>query len=100
MARVAVIAPERDTAQVVVDQLRKCSFVECCELTKPVNGADCAGRDRASLPELNSVDTVVYFPSWLADHRRTPDLAKARALFDQCARARIKKLILLSSTAV
>jgi nucleoside-diphosphate-sugar epimerase/1-acyl-sn-glycerol-3-phosphate acyltransferase len=101
MARVAVIAPEADTAQVVVDRLRKSSFVECCEITEPVNGADsCAGREQVTLPELDSVDTVVYFPSWLAHHRRTPDLAKARALFDQCARARIKKLILLSSTAV
>ena len=101
MARVAVIAPEGDTAQVVVDRLRKCSFVECCELTKPVNGADsCAGRDRVSPPELDSVDTVVYFPSWLADHRRTPDLPKARAVFDRCAHAGIKRLILLSSAAV
>jgi len=100
MARVAVIAPEPDTAQAVTDRLRNCSFVECCEITKHVNGADSlASRGRAGLSGLNGVDTVVYFPSWLADRRLMPDLAKARAVFDQCARAGIKKLILLSSGA-
>ena len=47
-----------------------------------------------------AIDTVVYAPPLSAARRMTPDLADAEAVFQQCAQAGVRRVILLSSAMV
>src|SRR5262245_61965350 len=46
------------------------------------------------------IDTVVYTPPLSRHHRRHLDLEDAESVFQHCARARVKKFVLLSSAMI
>ena len=101
MARVMVIDERESVAETLVDRLRESLIVETCQRApQPEDGfgGELSG-GYAGLLQDQSVDTVVYCPPLDTD-KETPDLANAETIFQECASADIKRMIVLSSAAV
>src|SRR6266496_1133193 len=94
MARVLVIAGNSSISQYLVHRLSKRPVVEMCLLTPPVNGS------YAFLCAEQAINTVVYSPQLQSQHRMIPHLAEAAAVFAECARTGITKVVVVSSAAI
>jgi len=102
MARVMVIEERDSVAAAVVNRLRESSIVETCQRAPQLEdgfGGELSG-GYAGLFKDQAVDTVVYCPPLVAGRRTIPDLSDAEDVFQQCADAEVKKVIVLSSAAV
>ena len=102
MARIVVIDDRDSIAERLVTQLRRSSAVEMCQ--RAPQREDGFGGELsdgyAGLFDDQAIDTVIYAPPLRASNQMVPDLADAEVVFQQCAQAGIKKMILLSSAAV
>src|SRR5215831_1766169 len=94
MARVMVIADRRSIAHVLANRLSKSPVVEACHLASQFNGG------YALLFTEHAIDTVVYAPQLRRQHEMTPNLAEATMVFAECARARMAKVVVVSSAMI
>jgi 1-acyl-sn-glycerol-3-phosphate acyltransferase/nucleoside-diphosphate-sugar epimerase len=102
MARVIVIDDRDGIAELVVEALSQSPLVEAC-LRAPQQDDGYGGHlsgGCAGLFREQDIDTVIYSPPQRARNRLVPDLEDAETLFQQCVRAEVKKVILLSSAMV
>lgn len=102
MARVLVIDDCDAVAELMIERLRESTMVDFCQRAPQQEdefGGHLSG-GHAGLLEEQDFDTVVYAPRLRARNRMTPDLKDAEAVFRQCARSGIKRLILLSSAMI
>jgi nucleoside-diphosphate-sugar epimerase/1-acyl-sn-glycerol-3-phosphate acyltransferase len=101
MARVAVIDERERLAELLVGRLRESPAVETCQHAPQTEdgygGLLCGGR--TGLLREQRIDTVVYTPPPVRRHA-APDLADAEAVFKECARAGVRRFVLLSSAEV
>ena len=82
--------------------LRDSAAVEFC-MRAPQKEDGFGGHLSGSLATMlkdHDIDTVVYAPPPGRYRRRSVDLEDAESVFQQCARARIKKFVLLSSAMI
>lgn len=102
MARVIIIGERESVAKALIDRLRESQIVETCEraptLAKRLDGS--LNGDYASLFQEQAIDTVVYSPFSLSGQYRMAGLADAEAVFEQCARSGMSRVVVLSSAAV
>jgi 1-acyl-sn-glycerol-3-phosphate acyltransferase/nucleoside-diphosphate-sugar epimerase len=94
MARVMVIAGSSSTLHCLVNRLSKSPAVEACHLAPPYNSS------YALLFAEQAINTVVYAPQLQSQHRMVPDLTEAAAVFAECARTGMTKVVVLSSAAI
>jgi 1-acyl-sn-glycerol-3-phosphate acyltransferase/nucleoside-diphosphate-sugar epimerase len=102
MARVLVIENRDDVAELLVRRLMESPPVELCRRAPQLEdgfGGELSHGYSGLLEDL-AVDTVIYSPPCSAPRSMAPDLADAEAVFQQCADAGIKRLVLLSSAAI
>lgn len=102
MARVIVIDDRETAAELIVKNLRDSAAVEFC-MRAPQKEDGFGGHLSGSLATMlkdHDIDTVVYAPPPGRYRRRSVDLEDAESVFQQCARARIKKFVLLSSAMI
>jgi 1-acyl-sn-glycerol-3-phosphate acyltransferase/nucleoside-diphosphate-sugar epimerase len=102
LARVIVIDDRETAAELIVKNLRDSAAVEFC-MRAPQKEDGFAGHLSGSLATMlkdHDIDTVVYAPPPGRYRRRSVDLEDAESVFQQCARARIKKFVLLSSAMI
>ncbi len=98
MARVIVIDDREAVAELIVKKLRDSAPVEFC-VRAPQKEDGFGGHLSSDLPTMlkeYDVDTVVYTPPLC----RRIVLEDAESVFQQCARAGIKKFVLLSSAMI
>jgi len=98
MARVIVIDDRETVAELIVKTLRDSAPVEFC-VRAPQKEDGFGGHLSSDLPTMlkeYDIDIVVYAPT----SRRRLVLEDAESVFQQCARAGIKKFILLSSAMI
>ena len=98
MARVIVIDDRETVAELIVKTLRDSAPVEFC-VCAPQKEDGFGGHLSSDLPTMlreYDIDTVVYAPP----SRRRIVLEDAESVFQQCARAGIKKFVLLSSAMI
>jgi 1-acyl-sn-glycerol-3-phosphate acyltransferase/nucleoside-diphosphate-sugar epimerase len=102
MRRVIVIDERDSVAELLVGRLRESPSVEVClRASRSADGM--IGERRGLYARLlgrQRLDTVVYAPPLCPGKQMMPDLTDALAVFQACADAHIRKLILLSSAAV
>src|ERR671927_224400 len=98
MRRVVVIDDRSKLAEPLAARLSESAAVESCVCVSRSVGAR-KGTDYARLLAESRADTVVYSPP-LSRRRDVPDLSDAESLFRECAGARVRQLVLLSSAAV
>ena len=99
MARVIIIDDRETVAELIVNNLCHRQLVEFC-MRAPQKEDGFGGHLTGGLSTMlqeHDIDTVVYAPS-LSRHRL--DLGDAESVFQQCARASIRKFILLSSAMI
>ena len=99
MSRVIIIDDRETVAELIVNNLRHRKLVEFC-MRAPQKEDGFGGHltgDLSTMLQEHDIDTVVYAPS-LSRHRL--DLGDAESVFQQCARASIRKFILLSSAMI
>ena len=99
MARVIVIDDRETVAELIVDNLRHRKLVEFC-MRAPQKEDGFGGHLSGGLSTMlqeHDIDTVVYAPP---PGRHHLDLGDAELVFQQCARASIRKFILLSSAMI
>jgi len=99
LARVIIIDDRETVAELIVNNLRHRKLVEFC-MRAPQKEDGFGGHLTGGLSKMlqeHEIDTVVYAPS-LSRHRL--DLGDAESVFQQCARASIRKFILLSSAMI
>jgi len=99
MSRVIIIDDRETVAELIVNNLRHRQLVEFC-MRAPQKEDGFGGHltgDLSTMLQEHDIDTVVYAPS-LSRHRL--DLGDAESVFQQCARASIRKFILLSSAMI
>jgi 1-acyl-sn-glycerol-3-phosphate acyltransferase/nucleoside-diphosphate-sugar epimerase len=94
MARVMVIAGSSSLSHCLVNMLSKSPAVEACQFAPPRNGS------YALLFAEQAINTVVYAPQLQSQHRIIPDLTEAAAVFAECARMGMTKVVVLSSAAI
>src|SRR5262245_7516957 len=94
MARVMVIAGSNSTSHCLANKLSKSPAVEACQLAPPYNSS------YTLLFAEQAINTVVYAPQLQSQHRIIPDLTEAAAVFAECARAGMTKVVVLSSAAI
>jgi 1-acyl-sn-glycerol-3-phosphate acyltransferase/nucleoside-diphosphate-sugar epimerase len=102
MVRVIVIEEREFLADLITNLLRACDMVEFCQLA-PQQEDGFAGHLSGGLAGLlceNNIDAVVYAPPQRARNLMIPDLQQAELVFQECVRANIKKLVLLSSAMI
>jgi 1-acyl-sn-glycerol-3-phosphate acyltransferase/nucleoside-diphosphate-sugar epimerase len=102
LARVIVIDDRETAAELIVKNLRDSAAVEFC-MRAPQKEDGFAGHlsgGFATMLKDHDIDTVVYAPPPGRYRRRSVDLEDAESVFQQCARARIKKFVLLSSAMI
>jgi len=102
VARVIVIDDRESVAELIAKDLRASAAVEFC-MRAPQKEDGFGGHLSGDLPTMlreYDIDTVVYAPSLGRDYRRHLDLEAAESIFQQCARARIRKFVLLSSAMI
>lgn len=98
MARVIVIDDRETVAESIVKKLRDSASVDFC-VRAPQKEDGFGGHLSSDLPTMlkeYDIDTVVYAPP---SNRRIV-LEDAESVFQQCARAGIKKFVLLSSAMI
>lgn len=101
MARVIVIDDRETVAELIVSNLHHRNLVEFC-VRAPQKEDGFAGHLSGGLSTMlkeHEIDTVVYSPPPGRLSSRI-DLEDAESIFQQCARASIKKFILLSSAMI
>ena len=94
MARVMVIAGSGSIAQCLVHRLSKNPVVEACQLAPRFNG------NFPLLCAQQAINTVVYAPQLQSQHRMIPNLTEAAAVFAECARTAMARVVVLSSAAI
>src|SRR5262245_48635361 len=94
MARVMVIAGSSSIAQCLVNRLSKSPVVEACQLAPRFNGSF------TLLSAQQAINTVVYAPQLQSQHRMIPNLTEAAAVFAECARMGMARVVVLSSAAI
>ena len=102
MARVMVIDDRDVVAETLVNRLHDSPAIETCQRApQPEDGfgGELSG-GYAGVFRDNAIDTIVYNPPLSAGKQTTPDLADAETVFQQCASAQIKRIVVLSSAAV
>jgi 1-acyl-sn-glycerol-3-phosphate acyltransferase/nucleoside-diphosphate-sugar epimerase len=102
LARVIVIDDRETAAELIVKNLRDSAAVEFC-MRAPQKEDGFGGHlsgGFATMLKDHDIDTVVYAPPPGRYRRRSVDLEDAESVFQQCARARIKKFVLLSSAMI
>jgi 1-acyl-sn-glycerol-3-phosphate acyltransferase/nucleoside-diphosphate-sugar epimerase len=102
LARVIVIDDRETAVELIVKNLRDSAAVEFC-MRAPQKEDGFGGHLSGSLATMlkdHDIDTVVYAPPPGRYRRRSVDLEDAESVFQQCARARIKKFVLLSSAMI
>src|SRR5438128_5573660 len=98
-----IVADDRDfVAELITNRLRESPVVDLC--MRAPREADSAGEHLiggfAELLRKQTIDAVVYSPPQRARNSIAPDLESAESIFQQCARAGIRKLVLLSSAMI
>jgi len=99
LSRVIVIDDRETVAELIVNNLRHRKLVDFCVRAPQKEdgfGGHLSG-DLSTMLKEHSIDTVVYAPP---AGRHYLDLENAEVVFQQCARAGIKKFILLSSAMI
>jgi len=102
VARVIVIDDRETVAELIVKNLCDSASVKCCVRAPQKEdgfGGHLSG-DLATMLKDHEIDTVVYAPPLGRNHRWSIDLEDAESVFQQCARAGIKKFVLLSSAMI
>ncbi|HVS82120.1 MAG TPA: 1-acyl-sn-glycerol-3-phosphate acyltransferase [Pyrinomonadaceae bacterium] len=102
MVRVIVIDDRDTVAELIADNLRDSLAVELCQRA-PQKEDGFGGHLSGGYAELlreQSIDTVVYSPPQRSRNLMSPDLQNAELVFQECARASVRKFILLSSAMV
>jgi 1-acyl-sn-glycerol-3-phosphate acyltransferase/nucleoside-diphosphate-sugar epimerase len=102
MARVFIIEERETVAELILAQLRQSPAVEMC-LRAPQQDDGYAGHlsgGYAGLLAEHRIDTVVYAPAQHARNSLTPDLESAEFILRQCARASLKRFVLMSSAMI
>jgi 1-acyl-sn-glycerol-3-phosphate acyltransferase/nucleoside-diphosphate-sugar epimerase len=94
MARVMVIDTSGNLLHYLVNRLSKSPAVDACQRAPRLNNA------YVNLLAMQDIDIVVYCPRLCGPHDMTPDLAEAEKVVEECARASVAKVVLLSSAAV
>jgi 1-acyl-sn-glycerol-3-phosphate acyltransferase len=98
-----MVIDERDSvAEALVNRLRESPVVALCQrVPQPEDGfgGELTG-GYAGVFKDQAVDTIVYNPPLSGGKQTTPDLADAETVFQQCADAQIKRVVVLSSAAV
>jgi 1-acyl-sn-glycerol-3-phosphate acyltransferase/nucleoside-diphosphate-sugar epimerase len=89
-----VIADSRPLAHALVNSLSKSPVVEACQLAPQFNGG------YALLCTEHAIDTVVYTPQLRRQNEMIPNLAEAAMVFAECARARIARVVVVSSAMI
>ena len=102
MARVVIIGERDSVARALIDCLCESPFVEKCERspqaeTGPGEGWNC---DWTALLQKRAIDTVIYSPLSRSGACETDHIARAEAVFQGCAHAGVKSVVVLSSAAV
>src|SRR5690348_7107319 len=100
--RVIVIDDRETVAELVVSKLSERDLIEFCMRCPQKEdgfGGHLSGGLSTMLKE-HDIDTVVYAPPPSRHHDTTIDLEDAESVFQQCARAAIKKFVLLSSAMI
>jgi 1-acyl-sn-glycerol-3-phosphate acyltransferase len=99
MIRLMLIEDRDSVAELLVDRLNASGAVELCQRAPQLEdgfGGHLSG-GYAGFIEEQAIDTVVYSPPF---RRRLLDLKDAESVFRQCAKANVKKFVLLSSAMV
>ncbi|HJP91131.1 MAG TPA: 1-acyl-sn-glycerol-3-phosphate acyltransferase [Pyrinomonadaceae bacterium] len=102
MARVIVIDDRETVAELIVNTLQHRKLVEFC-VRAPQKEDGFAGHLSGGLATMlkeHEIDTVVYSPPPRRHHDTIIDLEDAESVFQLCARAGIKKFVLLSSAMI
>lgn len=102
MAKVIIIDERDGVAEMLVSRLLESPSVERC-LRAPQRADDFkSGQSGGYTPLLRTqrLDTVVYSPPLCRGKRMIPDLIDAEGVFQGCADADVKKIIVLSSAAI
>ncbi len=100
--RVIVIDDRETVVELVVSKLSESDLIEFCMRCPQKEdgfGGHLSGGLSTMLKE-HDIDTVVYAPPPSRHHDTTIDLEDAESVFQQCARAAIKKFVLLSSAMI
>jgi 1-acyl-sn-glycerol-3-phosphate acyltransferase/nucleoside-diphosphate-sugar epimerase len=102
LARVIVIDERETVAELIERSVRDTGLVEFCVRCPQKEdgfGGHLSGGLSAMLKE-HEIDTVVYTPPSKHRYQATIDLEDAESVFQQCARAGIRKFVLLSSAMI
>jgi len=102
MTRVMVIDDREIVADALIEQLIESPMIQNCQRApQPEDGfgGELSG-GYAGVFKDQAIDTVVYGPPPRAGKQLIPDLEDAEIVFQQCAAAEIKRVIVLSSAAV
>ncbi len=94
MARVMVIDSRGNLLHYLTNRLSKSPMVDACQRAPGLTGG------YVNLLAMQDINIVVYCPRLCSSYDMTPDLAEAETVFAECARARVAKVVLLSSAAV
>jgi len=89
-----VIADSGPIAYALANRLSKSPVVEACHVAPQFNGG------YALLFTEHAIDTVVYAPQLRCQNEMTPNLAEAAMVFAECARARMAKVVVVSSAMI
>jgi 1-acyl-sn-glycerol-3-phosphate acyltransferase/nucleoside-diphosphate-sugar epimerase len=98
-----IVADDRDfLAELIANRLRESPMVDFC--TRAAREVDLPGEcllaGFAELLRKQTIDAVVYSPPRCARNSIAPNLEDAELIFQQCARAGIRKFVLLSSAMI
>src|SRR5258708_2429807 len=102
MVRVAVIDDGDSVAELIVDRVRESVAVAFWQRTPQQEdgfGGHLSGGYAEFLKE-QSIDTVVYSPPQRSRTLMSPDQQHAELVFQGCARAGVRKFVLLSSAMI
>lgn len=102
MARVVIIGERDSVARTLIDRLHESTMVEMVQRAPQLAHRLSGSLDVAyvSLFQELAVDTVIYSPLSLSGEYKAADLDDAEAVFQQCAGAGIRKVVVLSNAAV
>jgi 1-acyl-sn-glycerol-3-phosphate acyltransferase/nucleoside-diphosphate-sugar epimerase len=89
-----VIADSLPIAHALINRLSKSAVVEACQLAPRFNSG------YALLFSEHAIDMVVYSPQLRRKNEMIPNLAEAAMVFEECSRAGIAKVVVVSSAAI
>src|SRR2546425_741505 len=99
MARVLIIGPNGRLERLLIERLPDSPAVDACYGAPWPEGngfGDAIQNGQAGFVEAYGIDTVVYSPLKAGRKKAAPDLSDAARVFQFCARAGIKHLLVLS----